>query len=133
MTRRVLSVGQCGLDHGNISRALGQAFAAEVVPAATASQALSLLRQGDFALVLVNRVLDADGASGLDLVRHIKSDEQLGRVPVMLVSNFADAQEQAVAAGAEPGFGKAALHAAETLARLRPYLGSETSGEAPDR
>ena len=127
MSRRVLSVGQCGFDHGNISQALSQAFAAEVVSAATSSQALSLLRQGDFALVLVNRVFDSNGDSGLDLVREIRSDEQLRQVPVMLVSNFADAQEQAVAAGAEPGFGKAALRTSETVARLRPHLESRKS------
>jgi len=43
-------------------------------------------------------------------------------VPVMLVSNFADAQAQAVESGALPGFGKAALNAPETLARLKEQL-----------
>jgi two-component system chemotaxis response regulator CheY len=121
-SRRVLSVGQCNFDHGNISQALRHTFAAEVVPAATADQALTLLRQGGFDLVLVNRVFDANGDSGLDLIRQVKTDEQLRRVPVMLVSNFADAQQQAVAAGAEPGFGKAALGADETIDRLRHHL-----------
>jgi two-component system chemotaxis response regulator CheY len=124
MSRRVLSVGQCGFDHGSISQTLRRNFAAEVVSAATADQAMSLLRQDSFDLVLVNRVFDANGDSGLDLIRQIKADEQIRQVPVMLVSNFADAQQQAVAAGAEPGFGKSALDAAETAARLRPYLQS---------
>jgi two-component system chemotaxis response regulator CheY len=122
MSRRVLSVGQCALDHGNISRTLQQTFAAQVVPASSAEEGLSLLRQGGFDLVLVNRVFDADGDSGLDLIRAIKGDEQLRPVPVMLVSNFADAQQQAIANGAEPGFGKGALTAPETAARLKPYL-----------
>jgi two-component system chemotaxis response regulator CheY len=122
MPSRVLSVGQCNLDHGNISQALRHGFAAEVVPAASADQALSLLRRDIFDLVLVNRIFDADGDSGLDLIRAIKADAQLRQVPVMLVSNFADSQEQAVAAGAEPGFGKSALGAAETAARLKPHL-----------
>jgi two-component system chemotaxis response regulator CheY len=122
MSRRVLSVGQCNLDHGNISHALHGRFAAEVVPVASTNDALSQLRQSSFDLVLVNRVFDADGGSGLDLIRQIKADEQLRRVPVMLVSNFADAQQQAVAAGAEPGFGKSALAAPETAARLKAYL-----------
>src|SRR5262249_33086798 len=124
-TRRVLSVGQCGLDHGNISAALRRGFGAEVVAAGSAGGALARLRQGAVDLVLVNRIFDAKGASGLDLIRCIKEDEGLRRLPVMLVSNFPDAQQQAVAAGAEPGFGKASLDAAETSARLRPYLGGE--------
>ena len=124
-SRRVLSVGQCNFDHGNISQALRRTFSAEVVSAATSDEALALLSQGAFDLVLVNRVFDSNGDSGLHLIRQVKANEQLRAVPVMLVSNFADAQEQAVAAGAEPGFGKATLSAAETLARLRPHLESK--------
>ena len=41
----------------------------------------------------------------------------------MLVSNFPDAQAQAVEAGAEPGFGKKSLNAPETIARLSSHLG----------
>jgi len=118
-TRRVLSVGQCDLDHGNISRELRERYGCEVVRARTADDALAALKGGGLDLVLVNRVFDADGGSGLALV------EQVRGVPVMLVSNFADAQEQAVAAGAVPGFGKAALTAPQTHERLGKYLGGE--------
>jgi two-component system chemotaxis response regulator CheY len=121
--RRVLSVGQCNFDHGNISQALHATFGADVTRAHGSEDALALLRQGGFDLVLINRVFDADGASGIELLRRIKSDETAKAVPVMLVSNFPDAQEQAVAAGAVPGFGKAALNANETVARLKEYLG----------
>ena len=48
---------------------------------------MASLRAGEFDLVLVNRVLDADGSSGLDLIRAIKADPDLANVPVMLVSN----------------------------------------------
>jgi two-component system chemotaxis response regulator CheY len=121
--KRVLSVGQCGADHGGITRALRQAFGAEVVAAHGADEALQQLRHGEYALVLVNRVLDADGSDGVDVVRAVKADEALRRVPVMLVSNYDDAQAEAVTAGAEPGFGKAALGRPEMLERVRPYLG----------
>src|SRR5947208_2898845 len=106
VAKRVLSVGQCMADHGSISRTLHRSFGAEVVAAHTADEALERLRHDTFALVLVNRVLDADGSSGLDLISRVKADEGLRPVPVMLVSNYQDAQGQAVAAGAEPGFGK---------------------------
>src|SRR6476660_8348454 len=48
--KRVLSVGQCAADHGSISWTLRSSFGAEVVGADTAEEALTLLRDGDFAL-----------------------------------------------------------------------------------
>ncbi len=120
--KRVLSVGQCGADHGGIRWALHAEFGAEVVAARSGAEALDKLRHGEYALVLVNRVLDWDGSPGVAVVRAVKTDEALRRVPVMLVSNYADAQEEAVAAGAEPGFGKAALGRPEMLERVRPFL-----------
>jgi two-component system chemotaxis response regulator CheY len=122
MAKRVLSVGQCGADNWSISRTLEKAFAVEVVPAATSREALDRLRQESFALVLVNRIFDVDGASGLDLIRHVKADNELAATPIILVSNYADAQQQAVAAGAAPGFGKAALGSPEMQNRLRVFL-----------
>jgi CheY-like chemotaxis protein len=119
--KRILSVGQCGADHDSIARTLGQ-LGAEVVAAHSHDEALGRLRREAFALVLVNRILDRDGSSGLDLIREVKSDEQLAGVPVMLVSNHADAQEEACEAGAEPGFGKSALYRAETLECVRRCL-----------
>jgi CheY-like chemotaxis protein len=121
-TRRVLSVGQCAADNWSISRTLEQAFAVEVVPAATAAEALARLRQETFTLVLVNRILDRDGSSGLDLIRRVRVDEQLALLPIMLVSNYADAQRQAASAGAAPGFGKAELGTPEMLQRVGAFL-----------
>jgi CheY-like chemotaxis protein len=120
--KRVLSVGQCFADHSGIARVLRGAFGAEVVGADSAQQALQQLQQETFALVLVNRVFDADGSSGLDLIRAVKAEEHLRDVPIMLVSNYEDAQEEAVQAGAAPGFGKAALGQPHMLARLEAYL-----------
>jgi two-component system chemotaxis response regulator CheY len=120
--KRVLSVGQCFADHSSITRVLRGSFGAEVVGADTQREALNALRQDSFALVLVNRVFDADGSSGLDLIGAIKAEEDLRDVPVMLVSNYEDAQAQAVREGAVLGFGKAALGQPHMLARVEPYL-----------
>lgn len=106
---RILSVGQCSFDHRSIARHLGEAYGAEVTAADTKGQALTSLRAGEFDLVLVNRVLDGDGSSGLDLIRAIKADPGVAGMPVMLVSNYEDAQAEAQDAGALPGFGKADL------------------------
>jgi two-component system chemotaxis response regulator CheY len=106
---RVLSVGQCGFDNGRLSRYLRDAFDARVEPADTRAEALDALRAGPFHLVLVNRVLNLDGSDGLDLVRAIKADAALADVPVMLVSNYPEAQAEATSLGAFAGFGKADL------------------------
>ena len=100
--KRVLSVGQCGADHGGISYAL-RALGAEATPAATEAEALERLLEGAFNLVLVNRVFDADGGSGLDFIRRIKADEALRATPVMLVSNYADAQRRGRRGGRRAG------------------------------
>jgi two-component system chemotaxis response regulator CheY len=120
--KQVLSLGQCGADHYSISRLLSGEFGAEVTAASTSEEALAKLRQGDFALVLVNRVLDYDGGSGLDFIARLKSEERLRSLPVMLVSNYPEAQDEAVQKGAELGFGKAQLSAGETIGRLRAFL-----------
>ena len=120
--RKTLSVGQCMADHGRIAHMLRSTFGTEVVSADTADEAFQRLRQESFDLVLVNRVFDRDGDSGLDFIRQMSVDERLCKVPIMLVSNYEDAQARAVAAGAQPGFGKASLQEPDTLDLLRAYL-----------
>jgi CheY-like chemotaxis protein len=109
-------------DHGRIDHMLRSTFGAEVIPAETADEALERLHQESFDLVLVNRVFDRDGDSGIDFIRQVNADEKLRTVPIMLVSNYEDAQARAVAIGAQPGFGKATLHDPDTIELLRTYL-----------
>ena len=123
--KRILSVGQCWADHGSIARTMKKEFGAEVDPAENTPAAIERLRKGGYSLVLVNRVFDADGASGVDLIKKVKSDADLQSVPVMLVSNYDDAQHEATAAGAMVGFGKASLGRPQMLERLRPLLVAE--------
>jgi two-component system chemotaxis response regulator CheY len=123
MAKRVLDVGQCQPDHAAIRRLVQGEFGAEVVQADQLNDALAQLRQGRFDLVLINRKLDVDYSDGLDILRAIKADAELAAVAVMLVTNYPEHQQQAVAAGAEPGFGKAELNRAETRAKLGRFLG----------
>jgi CheY-like chemotaxis protein len=120
--KRVLDVGQCGFDHGAISHLIRRQFEAEVAQADDLDDALAQLRVGSFDLVLVNRMLDADASDGLELIRQIKADPQLASIPVMLVTNYAEYQQQALAAGAELGFGKVELAADSTRKRLEKFL-----------
>jgi len=121
MNKRILSIGQCGADHYGISTFLRSHFGADVEAAHSAKQALTALKNGRYDLVLVNRLLDRDGKPGVDIIRQIKADADLKAMPVMLVSNYDHAQQEATAAGAPPGFGKAQLDETATE-RLRAAL-----------
>jgi two-component system chemotaxis response regulator CheY len=122
---RVLNVGQCGFDHRSISSYLSDRFGARVESAESFDDAHQALRRGKFDLVLVNRVLDMDGSSGLELIQRLKEDAQeaLKAIPVMLVSDYPEAQRMAVELGAEPGFGKSEMESPATFERLRALLG----------
>lgn len=125
-TPRILSVGQCGYDGARLRRELASALHAEVVAADTHDEARSLLQSGGFDLVLINRVGDLDGAPGLDLIRSLKAEEATAGLPVLLVSNYADAQAQAIGVGALPGFGKADLGSPKAIEAIRHALGTPT-------
>lgn len=126
---KILSVGQCSYDSGNLSRFARDVLGAEMVSSATHDDALTKLAGQAYDLVLVNRVGDRDGRPGLDLIRELKADPATSGVPVMLVSNYADAQEAAVEAGALPGFGKAEVGKPDVVSRVKAALaGGSTAG-----
>ena len=72
----------------------------------------SLLSQGP-ALLLVNRQLDGNFEvyEGVELIRRLH--ETYPELPMLLISNFADSQQAAEAAGARPGFGKREIGSAK--------------------
>ncbi len=119
---RVLDVGNCDPDHAAIRGLLTRAFAVEVDRVMFVAEALAAAARQPYALVLVNRLIFADGSDGLELVKALRADPRHRQTPVMMVSNHADAQARAVAAGASPGFGKAALGDPQTVARLAAFL-----------
>jgi two-component system chemotaxis response regulator CheY len=119
---RVLDVGNCVPDHAAIRGMLEKTYRADVVQADGPGDALAALRQESFDLVLVNRKLDQDYSDGLEIIKQIKAEKNLAAVPCMLITNYPDQQQVAVAAGAEYGFGKKELYAAETQARLAKFL-----------
>ena len=123
MAKRVLDVGNCGPDHSAIRDLIQRHFDAEVIQTHGTDDTLQVLRGGDIDLVLVNRLLDRDQSEGLDVIRRIMSDADLARVPVMMVTNFPDHQEQAVSEGAVEGFGKLQLNDQQTVDKLNRYIG----------
>jgi hypothetical protein len=116
--KTVLDLGQCDPDHGSIKRVV-ESLGLRVVRAATANEAKEILSREQVDLVLVNRIFDLDGGSGIDFIADVKRLINSGgvlnpKLNLMLVSNYPEYQERAVALGALPGFGKAALGDAAT-------------------
>lgn len=122
MAKRILSIGNCGYDHGNIAAVVQKHFAADVDNADSATAAFASLRQAKYDLVLVNRVFDADGDSGLKFIKRLKTEPMTKDIPVMLISNYADAQADAEAAGAAPGFGKRQIGKPQLVEHLKRFL-----------
>ncbi len=123
MTKRVLDVGNCVPDHAAIRSLVENHFDAQVLQADEASDALATLRAQPIDLVLVNRKLDCDYSDGLEVIKQIKRDAELASIPCMMITNYAEHQELAVAAGAEVGFGKLEFGQPATREKLRKYLG----------
>lgn len=126
--KRVLDVGNCGVDHAAIRRLIEGRFEAEVIQHHSQAEALRALQQESFDLVLVNRKLDRDFSDGIELIHAMQAAPQLAKIPVMLITNYQDHQQKAVQAGATLGFGKAELHDPATLDRIAQVL--ETSAPA---
>jgi response regulator RpfG family c-di-GMP phosphodiesterase len=121
--RTVLSIGQCRPDNAAITHFLTSNFDVKVLETDLADDSLAALQSSSVDLILINRKLDADYSDGMEIMKLIKSDPQTEQIPVMLVSNFPESQEQAVEAGATYGFGKAELSSPETVGRVRNALG----------
>lgn len=122
MSKRILDIGQCNPDHTSLSQFLRSHFDVEIDRTHRLDDSLQKLRTGDYDLVLINRKLDADYSDGMRILETIKSDDHLKHIPVMIISNYADAQAAAVAAGAEPGFGKAELADVRSVEKVRSVL-----------
>jgi CheY-like chemotaxis protein len=122
MPKRVLDVGQCSPDHATIRSYLTRNFKCEVVQTHGADDTMAHLKNGEFDLVLVNRKLDADYTDGIKIIEKIKADKDVGDVPVMLVTNYPEHQDAAIAAGAIRGFGKLEYDLPETRERIGAAL-----------
>jgi two-component system, chemotaxis family, chemotaxis protein CheY len=123
---KVLLVGHCGPDSTYLRMAVKSA--AENISLSTAEDNTSLeqaLKQG-VDLILFNRELDFgfEPATGVEMIRILK--QRYPQLRMMLISNHADAQAAAVAAGALPGFGKREIGSARVRQLLRDAMGVET-------
>ena|SRR5690242_14379692 len=123
MSKKVALVGHCGPDSSYLRMAVSKAFRdAKVVAADDDSELKQLLADG-VDLLLFNRILDYGFRSdeGVDVIRELRAEYP--NLKMMLVSNYEDAQEAAVQAGALPGFGKREIGTPRVSQVLRDALG----------
>ncbi len=118
MSQIVALIGHCGPDSFLLETTARKALPdADVVKLNDESEVRAGLSR--WSLLLVNRVLDGtfQSESGIALIESLAGEAEAP--PMILISNFAESQEEAEQAGAQPGFGKNDLFAADTLERIR--------------
>ena len=106
--KKVVLVGHCGPDSSYLRIAVSGAAKqsqVQVLMADDQSELNKLLADG-VDLLLLNRQLDwgFEAETGVELMQSLRA--KFPNVKMMLVSNYPEAQAEAVAAGALPGFGK---------------------------
>lgn len=123
MTKKtVLDVGNCNADHSFIKHMLESKFDANVIRAHKLDDAVKAVEENEVDLIMINRLLDVDGSEGMEVLRKLTSSEE-SKVPAMIITNYEEHQQAAIAEGAVRGFGKSALNSEETLAAIRDALG----------
>ena len=85
---------------------LEQNFDVDIDRVMFVEEALEKMHAARYDLVLVNRLIFEDGSDGSDLLRKAKADPSIASTPIMMISNYANAQAASRALGGQPGFGK---------------------------
>lgn len=119
---RLLDVGNCDPDHAMIRRMLTENFDVTVDRVMFVNDAIAKMKAAPYDLVLVNRLIFDDGSEGMALLKQAKVDPELTDVPIMMISNFPEAQAASQEAGGVPGFGKKSVNTPQTVATLANYL-----------
>lgn len=123
---RVGLVGHCTPDTSFLTITVGKAVPGAKVTRLTSDAAVARALADGVDVLLVNRALEPgfDAPDGVELIRALKPQADAAGVRLLLVSNFADAQRQAVEAGALPGFGKSELATPRVRDLLRDLAGA---------
>lgn len=122
--RQVYLVGHCGADgfalHQAVKASAGERDDLNIRTAVDTDP--NVQNAGPDTLLLINRQLGnvLSKRLGVELIQTLNQRDAPPRM--MLISNYDDAQQQAIEAGALPGFGKSQLHRPETKAKLEAAL-----------
>jgi DNA-binding NarL/FixJ family response regulator len=127
MAKRVVLIGHCGPDSSYLRMTVSRASREIQVVAADDKAELDRAISEGADLLLFNRVLDYgfDETEGAALISKLRAKHP--ELKMMLVSNYPEAQAQAIAAGALPGFGKRELGTPRVAELIREAIASEPS------
>lgn len=122
MSKKVALVGHCGPDGSYLRSAVSSAVRGTSVQMIDEADRLEKALNDGLDLVLMNRQLDwgFDTDEGVQLIRKLRLSHP--NVKFMLVSNYPEAQQEAIAAGALPGFGKREIGTAKVTELLKSAL-----------
>ena len=123
MPKHVVLVGHCSPDSSYLTLAIRSVCPDAQVQRVNDDAALRGALEAGCELLLINRMLDGDFAECSGVATIAACHQFKPQIPAMLVSNFADAQAQALAAGAMPGFGKHDLGHSKARDALVAVLG----------
>ena len=120
--KKIALVGHCGPDSSYLRMAVGNAIKGAKVLMIDDDEDLTRAVNDGVDLLLFNRVLEFGFSAdlGVDLIKRFRQAHP--DLKMMLVSNYADAQTAAVAAGALPGFGKREIGTPKVTDMLRRSL-----------
>ena len=109
MSKKIALVGHCGPDASYLMVHIRRAIDGAHVSLVDDAQELDELLNAGVDLVLFNRELHYgfEESMGVDVIKRLS--ETHPQVKTMLISNYAEAHDAAVAAGALRGFGKREL------------------------
>ena len=118
MLQQILLVGHCVPDNFMLKSKMSQLFPDLTVDTCN-SQADLEAKSNARTLLLVNRILDGmfDTEGGIELIGKLAQSSDAPQM--MLISNFAESQEQAANVGALMGFGKSEMGSQDTEDKLR--------------
>ena len=120
MRARVVLVGHCGVDGPRLQREISSRIPDTHVVRVNSTADLERTLGDGADLFLVNREPVGFDEDGLDIIRDIREEHPDAKV--MLVSDYPDAQEAAVQAGALPGFGKSEMGSESLTDTVRQAL-----------
>jgi len=127
MSKKVVLVGHCGPDSSFLRMAVSSADRGITVSMADDTRELNAALEAGVDLVLLNRELGwgFEQSLGVDVIRGL--GRMYPKTRFMLVSNYADAQAAAVAAGGVAGFGKREIGQPRVAQLIREALGVVTA------
>jgi DNA-binding NarL/FixJ family response regulator len=125
----VLLIGHCGPDSSYLKMAVKKAVSdADILSADDSTELARMLENHQIDLMLFNRELGYgfDSDQGVEAIRALRAGQP--GVKMMLVSNYPEAQQAAVAAGALAGFGKREIGTPRVTEILRRAMGTDSQG-----